>query len=237
MDITLSYLSYKSYLTLENTLKSHIGLLDIVKEKQIYFQEFNETDLYIAEKYGLEFFGTTQNTGIRGGLLELLNNCRTTYFLFLENDFELIESVETAKQVLNDCISLIENHNIKVVRLRHELYPGEPLYSRPISFEHLGGLKLEAIYRHNDLSELYPEIIKKINLGYSYFYTTSNNAQWSNNVFICRTDWLKSVIKEIFSNNNEVDFMLEPTLVQHSLVNDYLVAHGKGLFTHNRIDR
>jgi hypothetical protein len=237
MDITLSYLSYKSYETLRNTLQSHKELLEIVAEKQIYFQEINETDLEFAEKYNLEFFGTTQNTGIRGGLIELLNNCRTKYFLFLENDFELIESIDTCKRVFSDCIDLIENKDIKVVRLRHELYPGDPLYSRPIDFEHLGGLKLEAVYRHNDLSELYPGIVHRFDLNYPYFYTTSNNAQWSNNVFICKTEWLKNIINQISNDNEEVDFMLEPTLVNHSLRNNYLVAHGKGLFTHNRIDR
>jgi hypothetical protein len=235
MDITLSYLSYRSYMTLENTLRSHKELLEAVAEKQIYFQEICECDLEFSTEYNLEFFGTTSNTGIRGGLLELLDNCRTKYFLFLENDFVLIEPLDTVKKVLNDCIDLIENHNIKVVRLRHESYPGEPLYSRNIDYVHMGGLKLEAVYRDNDISLIYPDVVHRLELNYPYFYTSSNNAQWSNNVFICETSWLKTVIAEI--SKGDIDFMLEPTLIEHSLRNNYLVAHGKGLFTHSRLDR
>ena len=124
--IGLSLLSWRSWDTLEATLKSHQekGLFNHFDKIVIYFQDLCDRDIEIANRYGVDYTGGP-NSGIAGGMRNGVNYLGTDYVLFLENDCPTIASPHEVKRELDLAIDYLMNGKIDVMRLRSRLYPGE----------------------------------------------------------------------------------------------------------------
>jgi len=245
-DITLGILSWKSCKTLVQTLESYkkSNLLNLV-EPLIYFQEISDVEKKLAEKYSTPFIGSDKNVGIQKALIELINSTKTKYFIFAENDFQLIHNEETVKKVLYDCINLIDKHDIKIVKLRDIQNPGEPLYSKYIYINDFKDkpnqqnfrYKLEALSYVDNPEESFPNIFEIINLNYKWYKCSNKDNVWSNNVFIASTQWLKESVLPLLDysmDNTQNKQMFEDVLINK--LDSYNLAAGQGLFTHNRVE-
>jgi len=233
MDICLGILSWKAHLTLKNTLESYSNLFPLVSEKKIFFQEISENDRQIAQKYNLDIYGNAKNVGITGGFKELVLNTKSKYFIFAENDFQLTQSIEKTKQILQDSLSLLEDYDVQIVKLRDRINYGEPLYTKTTEKLNMDfPYKLESLHFITEPELTFPNTFEIINLNYKWYKCGYEHQKWSNNIFIAKTNWLKESVLPLLDN---ADFMMENTLID--TLKNYNLANGDGLFTHNRLDR
>ena len=123
-------LAWKSGQTLVNTLYSyHLnGLLEMVNDITIFFQETSEEDKTIAHHFGVDYIESNTNIGIGKAFIELAKNAKTDRILFLEHDWKLIEDKETTYNRLSSGLELI-NNGFNLVKYRHRKTPGVPLLS------------------------------------------------------------------------------------------------------------
>jgi hypothetical protein len=227
MSLTIGILSWGQHKTLLNTLQSYSdwGLLykpDV--EYLIFFQEINERDEEIANLYGFDYFGMANNIGIAGGYRKLVEATTSEHFLFLENDWELLRypwgqllSAQTA----------LATREFDVVRFRHRTQPGNPLWTRQFAGnemsrpEHL----LDCIHWVDE-----PTQFSQIYYLEPFWYTTSRYANWTNNPTMFRTKFLeKYILPRMGSRDVELDIQ------QWWQEQNFWVAQGEGLFTHNRL--
>jgi len=243
-DITIAILSWKSCKTLKNTLESYKNnnLLNILNSL-IYFQEIGDNEKTLASKYNIPYIGSEENMDIYIGLKELVNNCKTKYFIFAESDFELIHKEDTVIKVLNDCILLLENNDVQYIRLRDVADPGEPLYSQPL-FEKIKNdtnakqkfkYKLDTI-SHTNLEETFPNVFNIINYNYKWYITSCENSIFTNNIFMAKTEWLKNIVLPFVENHMTSERNKVEDIIDNKL-KGYNLAAGMGLFKHNRLDR
>src|SRR6185369_2649992 len=113
--MTIAILSWAARKTLRNSLESYRNYVldEMDPEKIIFFQEITNEDKDLAAEFGYEAHGVPINIGIATGDL----------FLFLENDWELIEDPTI---VLEKATNILWNEAADVVRLRHRDNPGAP---------------------------------------------------------------------------------------------------------------
>jgi hypothetical protein len=122
----LSILSWRSWNTLEASLKTHrdAGLFEHFDKSLIFFQDLCDRDKQIAEAYRLEFTGGP-NCGIGEGMRRAARFLGTDYVLFLENDCPTIASPQQVQRELTLAVDYLEKGIIDIMRLRSRLYPGE----------------------------------------------------------------------------------------------------------------
>ena len=226
MDLTIGILSWKQHKTLRNTLESYktFGLDKLASQRIIYFQELSLPDKHIAEKYGYDYIGSNENVGIAEAYKRLVENATGQFFLFLENDWVLLEEPE---EEIEKGIKILEHGHADVVRYRHRKFPGHPLWT--LQFQgheqdrptHV----LDAVHW-----TVAPENIEGIHLGhFGYYYASAANANWTNNPTMFRTAWIKGLVPS-FTRDVEIDFQEE-----WEKMDWVMVAQGNGLFTHRRI--
>jgi hypothetical protein len=251
-EITMGILAWKSPLTIRNSLESYKknGLLDMVKP-MIYFQERNAGDDALAKEFGIKnvMGNLAKNTGIIGGMIEMIEATKTKYFIFAECDFELVNDEVTTKKILTEAIKLMEEKDVQLVRLRDKKQPGEPLGSRAFvqvpddqlrnyTFDYSFPYKIEVVMFPGDIQpdKVFPGLFERIDYETPWYKTTSEHAPWSNNIFIARTDFLKEKLLPLLEQNREMPSTSMEEYLIHNL-NGYNVAAGNGLFKHNRLDR
>src|SRR5258708_7652252 len=97
-NMTIAILSWGSHKTLENTLQSYkkydLPIYD--PERIIFFQEISGADTKLAKRYHYDYIGTKENVGIAEGYRRLVERATGDLFLFLENDWELINYPSSA---------------------------------------------------------------------------------------------------------------------------------------------
>ena len=95
---TIGYLSWQKNDLFKNTLTSHKknGLFDIIlpENRIIFFQEISEKDIKLANEFECKYIGDKANIGILKAYLKLLEECKTKYFIFCENDFILMDNTD-----------------------------------------------------------------------------------------------------------------------------------------------
>lgn len=258
--ITIGYLSWKRNSILEQTLRSHMenGLFDLIppENRTIFFQEISPQDRNTANKYSLNILGNKENIGILNAFIELVQNCKTKYFIFCENDWLLIENKDLCRNILEDCIKILNNNEKSVIKLRHLKNPGVPLYSRPNDVNewltenyHGCPYKLESLCWLDEPNKYYNSgVLNEIQYNYKWYSTTFEHQRWSNNIFIANTEFLKNIIKPMLINFKNTDkyLGLEDILINYNKIlgkNEQLdkyinefktlkIIAGKGLFTH-----
>ena len=255
--ITLAFLSWKRRDVFRQTLQSYQkgGLLDLIPNRWVFFQECSDEDRALAEEFGCQVLGCSTNIGIAAALQTLILTCQTDHLLFCENDWYLLESAaHDVANVLQDSITLLEQGDAHVVRLRHVAEPGPPLYSHPSDVD--AWLKCdvrgfpyklesltwvpdpEALYSHGKLPHFWQT--KQLHTG-PWYITDLRGQKWSNNVFLASTKYLKEVVLPALSKHEALDnytgletVMNVPSACPHMqhMQNTMRLAAGKGLFTH-----
>jgi len=257
--ITIGILCWKSFQTVENTLKSYKnnGLFKMA-QPVIYFQERTAECDAIATKYGItDIIGTNENTGILQAFIDLIEHCKTPYFIFAECDFELIHNAAETKEILEESIKLMTEHSVPLVRLRDKKKPGEPLGARelmPGTHEQLQSAnylanpgfiyKMETIHFFDKPEDKFPGVFEVVDYKHRWYICDSAHQQWSNNIFIATTAFLKEkvlpLLKQRPVNANGKNSDNKFAKLEHYLIDnlkDYKIAGGDGLFTHKRLDR
>jgi hypothetical protein len=231
--LTIGILSWGSHQTLKNTLESYdkYDLPVYDQERVIFFQQISDADIKIADRFGYKWIGAETNVGIAEGYRRLVEYATGTLFLFLENDWELIAKPASS---LSDARFLISTNQADVVKLRHRWNPGNPLWSRQFKDRELDSPThlLECIHWQFKPEVLFPEQIKEVDIYERAWYTTtSKNANWSNNPHMAKTQWLKDNILPQLGTGD-----IERSMQSWWEQQDFKVAQGDGMFTHNRLD-
>lgn len=256
-DISIGILAWKSPQTLVNTLDSYKkhGLLKMV-HPIIYFQERTPELDALAKSYGItDIIGTNENIGILRAFMELIEHTKTKYFMFAECDFELVNDEAKTAIILKECIRLMTEKGVDLVRLRDRKNPGEPIGSRqwipvpddqiqthPIDmgFPH----KIESLYFLDKPEEKFPGVFEIVDYDNKWYKCDSKHSWWSNHVFITTVDFLKNKVFPLLrtrpgigpdGKNDDLYAKMENYLIK--TLHGYTVAGGPGLFKHNRLDR
>lgn len=197
-----------------------------------------------------------KNVGILNAFIELVNNCKTEYLIFCENDFMLNEDKNTVEKTFVDSIKIMSNNKADIIRLRHTKNPGEPLYSRPENYEDWlqqdqkkFPYKLESMSWLKNPNQFYDNLFEEYDGNYKWYITTIEHQNWSNNIFLCKTSYLKNIVIPLikyFVNENDKYSGLEDVLTNYKkyigndknlnkLIENFAntkIASGEGLFTH-----
>jgi hypothetical protein len=236
LPISVGILSWNSGQVLVDTLTTYYqnGLVDIVDDITILFQEFNKQDYEIANHFGFDVIGMNRNIGIGGGFIKLTENAKNENVLILEHDWNLIENKETTYHRLNDGIELLSG-GYHAVRYRHRTNPGVPHFS----FRNIGN---ELNYYDDEIgctsphlldslhwldpSESFPDKIQKEG---DYFVTTSRWGNWTNNPTLYKKDFYLNTVRPFAGEG----IALEGNISKWWSQQQFKVAHGEGLFMHN----
>jgi hypothetical protein len=224
----LAILSWRSHQTLINSLETYkkYGLDTLSEDKVIFFQEITKEDRAIAKEYGYDCFGSPTNIGIAEAYKLLVAYASDDLFLFLENDWELIEAPHVQ---LSEARELLLLDTIDVARFRHRKNPGAPLWSRQYEGNPYAAPQflLDSVFWDEN-----PERMVEIKKLDYWYITTAQYANWTNNPTMFRTDWLREVI--VPRMEGDIEIALQGWWQQQEGIR---VGQSDGLFTHNRLDR
>jgi hypothetical protein len=247
--MTIGMLSWGAENTLKQTLESYYYYsLGKDEEKLIYLQEANSYQVALVRSFGWHPIESPFNTGIAMGYNRLVQAASEPFFLFLENDWKLIDYPEPH---ISHGRGFLRSDDADIVRYRHRKNPGNPLWTRQFQGReydkptHL----LDAIH-WEPYPEKFPEIKRREirfqrvlpmnlfddrppveNLYYNWYFTSSKYANWTNNPHMARTSFLREEILPRFGRRDgEVDIQSWWEKQQ------FIVAQSDGLFTHDRID-
>ena len=236
LSISICILSWNNVKTLENTLKSYkkFGLLEMSEDIVVLFQEASEQDVKLAAKYNLKTIPLKENIGIGKAIKMLAENAKFENVLFLENDWELIENKNTVLHQLKTGLEFL-NKNYDVIRYRSRKKPGHPLHSLKHKGNELDYYDdwhnctsphlLESLHWLDPAAE-FPDKIQKEG---DFFVTTSRWANWTNNPFLVKKDFL---LHKILSFAGE-SVSFERNIAEWWTKQNFKIAQGEGLFRHN----
>ena len=235
-NFSIGILTWKSHLTLKNTLESYRknGLLQLTDDITVFAQDVSKEDIVVAEEYGIPYIiGIRENIGIGKAFNRLFEDAKYDKVMILENDWVLIEDKATTERVIKETIAALDGI-VHFARLRHVKRPGDPLYTRQFagremdSPEHL----LDSIHwLEDDLKFGYPDKIGEVD---GFLFTDSEFGNHTNNPFMCTKEFYKTHIQPYTGEGLE----LEGKIREYWQKAHHVVAHSKtGLFTHFRIDR
>ena len=236
LPISIGILAWHSGQVLVDTLTTYYqnGLLDMVNDVTILFQEVTEQDYQIASHFGINCIGLQQNIGIGKAFKRLTENAQSENVLILEHDWNLIENKETTYERLESGLELLSG-SVDVVRYRHRRIPGRPHFSfqykgkeltyyddwHEVTSPHL----LDSVHWCNPKKK-FPEQIGQFG---EYFLTSSRYGNWTNNPCLYKKDFYLNVIEPFMGEGID----LERKIAYWWPRQNFGVAHGEGLFKHN----
>lgn len=251
--ISVGMFSWKKPEILRQTLQSYRnnGLLKYPENFCIYFNEISEKDIAVAKDFGINYLGTTKNIGIKNALIELIKQARAPYFMFLENDWFLEENSLVTEKRLNDGIEILQNNLADVVRYRHAKEPGYPLTSAKFCKKGLHKMPsnylIDLVHLTSDPSVIFPDVIEKKSINNeNYFFACAQNASFTNNPCLYKTQFFKELVERDYPfadnqsikgyaklKNTEVkNVSLEVDIIPFWEKSAYKIAMGPGLFSH-----
>lgn len=242
LPISIGILSWKSNKTLRNTLNSYKqnGLFDIVDNVVLFFQEISDEDRDLAKEYNIPFISDDKNIGIGNAFIKLAEVSKENYILLLEHDWELTKDIKTTFLELKRCIELL-NNGYNCVRLRNVKKPGNPLYSQNAyqgnelnHYDSIIDLTSPHLFecRHwiENIEEVFPDKIKKEN---DYFATTSRWSNFTNNPCLYDKNFYVDAVYPFKGKGQH----LENDISYWWARQNFKIAWGEGLFTHNDIQK
>lgn len=238
--LTIAILSWGAPLTLIKTLRSYRrhGLLDCADEVLVHWNEVGVVDRAIASAFGIPCTGSRENIGIGRAIAALAARARGEYFLLLENDWELVEPHTVTRRRLARAMDIIRSDHAQVVRLRHRVRHGEPLFTRPLAGRELEAPEclLESAYWMRDPAARFPDhISKQVHQGEDWFFAAARHAGYTNNPCLYRTSFVREAIVPFCdAPGTTLEKAIETAWRAHT---DVYVCQGPGLFMHSRIDR
>ena len=117
----LGILSWRGRNSLRQSLRSYASspFLDLFDEVKIVFQECEEADKALAAEFGVPCKGYADNQGILGGIERVVDCLSTDYLLLMEEDWQLVESMEQARQQLQRAMDDLIAGRVDAYCLRH----------------------------------------------------------------------------------------------------------------------
>ncbi|MBC6445493.1 MAG: hypothetical protein GDA50_08810 [Alphaproteobacteria bacterium GM202ARS2] len=117
----LGILSWRGRNSLRQSLQSYAKkpFLDLFDEVLIVFQECEEADKELAAEFGMPCKGYADNQGILGGIERVVDSITSDYLLLMEEDWQLVESLESAKQQIHRALEDITAGRADLYCLRH----------------------------------------------------------------------------------------------------------------------
>jgi len=240
MGLTIAMLSWGAEKTLQHTLESYAYHDLRAEQKIILLQEGTPMQESMARYYGFTPHSYPINIGIANGYRALLDLAEHEHFLFLENDWELLENPIGQ---INMGLYLLKVGDVDLIRLRSRKTPGWPLWTKQFEGqEHLRKTHLLDAIHWTELTR-FPEITRvqveahvqederwRVK-SFWWYIASSKYANWTNNPHMARTDFLlREVAPRFGTKDGEVD--IQSWWEQQ----DFKVAQSEGLFTHNRLD-
>lgn len=236
LNISIGILSWKSPLTIINTLESYknSGLLSIVKDVKIFFQEGTDTDRDIAKMYKVDAIISEYNAGIGKGLTMLAQSALTPNILLLENDWVCIEKVDVVYEQLSCGLELLNQKKADMIKYRHRYTPGNPLYTVQYMGEEMRSPKhlFDCVHWLEDPDKKFPDIISK-DIYTNFYLCNSKYANHTNNPTMYKTNFYLKNISPFSGEGVDLEGKIDGWWQEQN----FTVAHGHGLFTHHRIDR
>jgi hypothetical protein len=236
LNLSIGILSWKSPNTITNTLESYKrnGLLNMVKDVKIFFQEGDDFDKDISSKYEVSGIISENNVGIGRAFTMLAQSALTPYILFLENDWVCIEDADVIYEELFSGIALLQNKKADMIKYRHRLYPGDPLYTYQFANREMDAPKhlFDCVHWVEDPDKKFPEYIEK-DVYTNFYICSSKYANHTNNPTMFKTNFYLDKISPFSGEGVDLEGKIDGWWQEQN----FKVAHGKGLFTHYRIDR
>lgn len=242
LPISIGILAWNSGQTLINTLESYYnkGLLDIVDDVTILFQEISNEDIQIANHFGIKYIGLNKNIGIGKAFIKLAQNSQTDNILLLEHDWFLLENEIIAYTRLKSGLELLDK-GYNVIKYRHRQNPGYPLFSENAykgreleHFDSVIGLTsphlLDSIHWLNTPELDFPDKIQKQD---NYFITTSRWSNWTNNPCLYKKQFYIDTVLPFMGEGIELEDKISGWWARQ----EYKIAHGEGLFTHKDLGK
>jgi len=242
LPISIGILSWHSGQTLVDTLFSYYqnGLLDIVNDTTILFQEITNEDKQIADHFKIKYIGLNDNIGIGKAFIELTNNAQTENILLLEHDWKLIENKNITYNRLASGLELLDQ-GFNFIRYRHRKQPGFPLFS-------------QRVYQNNELNHYDPDMdlisphlldsvhwvnnpevkfLDKIQKQGEYFITTSRWGNWTNNPGLFKKQFYIDTVSPFAGGGIDLEGKIGGWWARQN----FKVAQGEGLFTHRDLKK
>lgn len=130
--LSAGILTYKSPVTLQNTLASYktSGLLEYIDD---FFCVIHPSPRAIEEESICKDFGVRpilaeQNGMMAWGIKRVFEEAKHQYVLFLECDWRCISKKNTTKQILDYSLQVLTDKSTDIVRLRSLKVPGHSNY-------------------------------------------------------------------------------------------------------------
>ena len=236
LPISIGILAWNSGQVLVDTLTTYYnnGLLDMVNDVTILFQEVTPQDIQIATHFGIDCIGLQENIGIGKAFIRLTESAQSDNVLVLEHDWNLIENKETTYERLESGLELLGG-SVDVVRYRHRQQPGNPHFS----FRNIGK---ELTYYDDEIECTSPHLLDSLHwldpkkefpeyIGQfgEYFLTGSRYGNWTNNPCLYK----KQFYLDVVSPHAGEGIALEGNISKWWAQQEYKVGHGEGLFKHN----
>lgn len=258
---TVAVLAYKETEALSASFATYKAakFLESVDEKILYLNARNdEMDSFAAPfaapPYNVRVLGNSQNYGIATALNWLFGNSTNEYVLFLEKDFQLVESLDCVKQQLAEGVRLLEDGTAHVVRFRSRHNPGRPNWARILYAGHEDDVfksqpNLLCNFFHWIDSpdkrwpkEFYPCGAGKVSDGDGdrskvFYCSKAYYCNWTNNPFLISKTWWREQYETkfaAFKNVNPYDDLELYMNWEPNSWNDrpWIVAQGEGVFKH-----
>jgi FkbM family methyltransferase len=242
LPISVGILAWHPEYSLRNSLESYKrnGLFDVVDDVVILFQDVRDEDRKLAKEYGLPFIGLDRNVGIGRGFVTLCEQADHPHVLLLEHDWELTENFVDTRFRLSEGLKMLQA-DTDVVRFRSRRNPGFPLFVVD------GYLNNELNYYDHKIDLVSPHLFETMHwvpfpdqqypgLIFSemgHYVTTSRWSSWTNNPCLHRRDFYI----ELVSWFAEKGMLLEPEISHWWSRQQFKIAWGEGLFTHNDLDK
>lgn len=208
----LGMLCWREFDTFEAALDTYRarGFFDFFDEVKVFFNSLDDKAAAFAERMGLAYAGTPENTGIVGGLKGAANAVSTEFVVLLENDLPLIEPPEIVAEQLELALRVLRSGEADVFRLRSRRYPGQkfPLPEKYLRYHGAGAMPLlrrlarpdkaarmigGACYVHDD-PDTYHDEIEKMDNG-EWWRVGAEHLPWTNqSIMINRRFFLDRIV-------------------------------------------
>lgn len=240
LPFTLGVLTWGSPKTLSNTLRSYeeSGLLSLTDDVILFAQEYTQTDLDIAQEFGItNIICSSVNVGIGKAFATITENAKYQNVLVCENDWVALGGKDYIRQQIEYSIYFLVTGEADGCRLRHKYEPGDPLYTRQyIGKEHTLPTHIGDAHHWTTYPDItFPGIFKKITSDDepAFYQISSKHCCFTNNPVMYRRDFYLDYVSK-FDNGG---ISLEGRIQQDWEQKDFKVVVGDGIFSHYRIDR
>jgi len=218
-NFTIGYLSYKKHDIFKKTLESHKknGLFDIISSENrlIFFQELSDNEISIANQYNCRYIGDKNNIGILNAYIKMVEECKTEYFIFCENDFLLLDKQNdySLLKCFQDLEILLKENYFSQIKLSNVKNPGF-LYCYPKNKKEWLSIsqdnfpyKIESFSWIDNPKQFYN--ISTVQKNYEWYIVDFKDQRWSNHIYVSNTDFLKKVILPLLKFNRDTNQQLD----------------------------